>query len=162
MNAQAQAQKAAANANKMNNVVTTSNMTPVNITSMSMATIASNSIDTNAIKTELTTTNCSTDDILQQIQQQQQVLQLQSDCQTICLHVSAKIKWKTKMCISNRSNLIFNFDFDFDFEIDTGAHKWQFSSNTSSNQTAAANDNQFGRHNKHRCTAANIECNFYR
>lgn len=158
MNAQAQAQKAAANANKMNNVVTTSNMTPVNITSMSMATIASNSIDTNAIKTELTTTNCSTDDILQQIQQQQQVLQLQSDCQTICLHVSTEIKWKKNICIPNRSNLILNFDI----EIDTGAHKWQFSSNTSSNQTAAAYDNQLGRHNKHRCTAANIECNFYR
>ncbi|XP_031638545.1 transcription factor E4F1-like isoform X2 [Contarinia nasturtii] len=94
MNAQAQAQKAAAshangtaNANKLTNV-TTANMMPVNITSISMATIASNSIDTNAIKTELTTTNCSTDDILQQIQQQQQqVLQLQGDCQTICLHV---------------------------------------------------------------------------
>lgn len=82
MNAQAQAQKAAANSNKGNNIVTTSH-----ITSIPMTTVASN---TNAIKTEITTTNCSADDFLQQIQQQQQVLQLQSDCQTICLHVSVK------------------------------------------------------------------------
>lgn len=94
MNAQAQAQKAAAananaaaNVNKVTNV-TTANMMPTSMTSMPMATIAANTIDTSAIKTELTTTNCSTDDILQQIQQQQQVLQLQGDCQTICLHVS--------------------------------------------------------------------------
>lgn len=73
MNAQAQARKAATtNSNKTEN-----------------ATIAnSNSIDSNAIKPEMTVTNCSPDDFLQQIQQQQQVLQLQGDCQTICLHVS--------------------------------------------------------------------------
>lgn len=88
MNAQAQAQKAVGvNANKVNHV-TTANMTPVNITSIPVSSIASNAINTSAIKAELTTTNCSTDDILQQIQQQQQVLQLQGDCQTICLHVS--------------------------------------------------------------------------
>lgn len=92
MNAQAQAQKAAAanaNVNKVINV-TTANMMPTSMASMPMATIA-NSIETTAIKTELTTTNCSTDDILQQLQQQQQVLQLQGDCQTICLHVSDSI-----------------------------------------------------------------------
>lgn len=95
MNAQAQAQKAVSsngNGNVNSNKIT--NMTPVNITSIPMVTMASNTIDTNAIKTELTTTNCSTDDILHQIQQQHQVLQLQGDCQTICLHVS--IDWIVK------------------------------------------------------------------
>lgn len=98
MNAQAQAQKAAANSNKGNNIVTTSH-----ITSIPMTTVASNTINTNAIKTEITTTNCSADDFLQQIQQQQQVLQLQSDCQTICLHVSVK-----KNYILHKQDLISN------------------------------------------------------
>lgn len=86
MNAQAQARKASANPNKAENSTT------ANATTMSMSSIANNtnSIDTNAIKTEITATNCSADDFLQQIQQQQQhqVLQLQGDCQTICLHVN--------------------------------------------------------------------------
>lgn len=78
MNAQNQARKAAtSNSNKTENATT-----------MPMSTVAnSNSIDTNAIKTEMAATNCSPDDFLQQIQHQQQVLQLQGDCQTICLHV---------------------------------------------------------------------------
>lgn len=85
MNAQAQARKAAtSNGTKADNSTTVTA-----ITTMSMPTLSnSNAIDTNAIKTEITATNCSTDDLLQQIQQQQQVLQLQGDCQTICLHVS--------------------------------------------------------------------------
>lgn len=81
MNAQNQARKTATgNAAKAENIT---------ITSIPMSTISSNAIDTNAMKAELTTTNCSTDDILQQLQQQQQILQLQGDCQTICLHVSS-------------------------------------------------------------------------
>lgn len=82
LNAQAQAQKAAANGNataNTNKVVSSGNMT--------LGSLTSNTINTNAIKTELTTTNCSTDDILQQFQPQQQVLQLQGDCQNIVLHV---------------------------------------------------------------------------
>lgn len=112
MNAQAQAQKAAAaNANAAVNVnkvinVTTANMMPTSMTSMPMATIAANTIDTTAIKTELTTTNCSTDDILQQIQQQQQVLQLQGDCQTICLHVSFEAS--TFDCLNREYQLKLN------------------------------------------------------
>lgn len=89
MNAQAQARKAAtSNSNKVENITatttTTTSMAPINITSMPMS---SNTIDSRAIKSEITTANCSNDDLLQQIQQQQ-VLQLQGDCQTICLHVS--------------------------------------------------------------------------
>lgn len=85
MNAQVQARKAAtSNSTKTDNLPTATA-----ITTMSMPALNnSNAIDTNAIKTEITATNCSTDDLLQQIQQQQQVLQLQGDCQTICLHVS--------------------------------------------------------------------------
>lgn len=86
MNAQNQARKTATG-----NTTKAENITVTSITSIPMSTIASNSIDTNAMKAELTTTNCSTDDILQQLQQQQQILQLQGDCQTICLHVSSSI-----------------------------------------------------------------------
>lgn len=82
MNAQNQARKAAAT--KADNSSTTNAITSLSLPAINN----SNSIDTNAIKTELTATNCSADDFLQQIQQQQQVLQLQGDCQTICLHVS--------------------------------------------------------------------------
>lgn len=105
MNAQAQARKAATTNkadNTTTNTTTTANMTPINITSIPMSAISSNSIDSNAIKTEITTTNCSTDDLLQQIQQQQQVLQLQGDCQTICLHVS--ISFDLSIINSNLSN----------------------------------------------------------
>lgn len=87
LNAQAQAQKAAnGNSNSSTNKVI-SVSSAANMTSIPLGTISPNTIDTNAIKTELTTTNCSADDILQQFQPQQQVLQLQGDCQNIVLHV---------------------------------------------------------------------------
>lgn len=116
MNAQAQARKAATTNkgdNTTANTTNTTSMAPINITSIPMATISSNSIDSNAIKSELTTTNCSTDDLLQQIQQQQ-VLQLQGDCQTICLHVS--ISYLISTIISNSTygiNLIKKYNIFF-------------------------------------------------
>ncbi|XP_055315938.1 uncharacterized protein LOC129575618 isoform X2 [Sitodiplosis mosellana] len=87
LNAQAQAQKAAANGNANANTNKAANVSMANLTSISLGTVTSNTIDTSAIKTELTTTDCSADDLLQQFQTQQQVLQLQGDCQNIVLHV---------------------------------------------------------------------------
>lgn len=90
------AQKAAAAAatKQHNNNIIVSNAATLPISNVSC------SINTNAIKTEPITTNCATQDILHQIQQQQ-ILQIQSnDGQTICLQVNTYLM-KNARCIKN-------------------------------------------------------------
>lgn len=94
LNAQ-KAAAAAATKQQNNNIIVS------NATTHPISNIVSSSINTNSIKTEPITTNCATQDILQQIQQQQQILQLQpSDCQTICLQVNMK----NAHCTMNKKN----------------------------------------------------------